>query len=107
MTTIQLIGLSVSTEVDFSLAACFVRILIVGWLVYKKSLSTVQKYHTINSHNCEVRKALTKQEMQSAGMGMGMRGGRNTGGRPYDYDRGFNQGMAYFVDGGVIDCYTM
>lgn len=50
----------------------------------------VQKYHTINSHNCEVRKALTKQEMQS--VGMGMRGGRNSGGRPYDYDRGFNQG---------------
>ncbi|RVE70556.1 hypothetical protein OJAV_G00065810 [Oryzias javanicus] len=51
----------------------------------------IQKYHTINSHNCEVRKALTKQEMQSAGMGM--RGGRSSGGgRPYDYDRGFNQG---------------
>ncbi|KAF7209876.1 heterogeneous nuclear ribonucleoprotein A1 [Nothobranchius furzeri] len=50
----------------------------------------IQKYHTINSHNCEVRKALTKQEMQS--VGMGSRGGRNTGGRPYDYDRGFNQG---------------
>lgn len=30
----------------------------------------VQKYHTINSHNCEVRKALTRQEMQTAGMGM-------------------------------------
>ncbi|KAM9785497.1 heterogeneous nuclear ribonucleoprotein A1-like [Neosynchiropus ocellatus] len=61
----------------------------------------IQKYHTINSHNCEVRKALTRQEMQNAGMGMGMRGsnmnfsgGRNSGGgRPYDsYDRGFNQG---------------
>ncbi|XP_015241548.1 PREDICTED: heterogeneous nuclear ribonucleoprotein A1-like [Cyprinodon variegatus] len=50
----------------------------------------IQKYHTINSHNCEVRKALTKQEMQS--VGMGMRGGRSSGGRPYDYDRGFNQG---------------
>ncbi|XP_062389845.1 heterogeneous nuclear ribonucleoprotein A3 isoform X2 [Sardina pilchardus] len=25
-----------------------------------------QKYHTINSHNCEVRKALPKQEMQAA-----------------------------------------
>lgn len=36
---------------------------------------TVQKYHTINSHNCEVRKALTKQEMQTAGMGM--RGGHS------------------------------
>lgn len=30
---------------------------------------TVQKYHTVNCHNCEVRKALTKQEMQTAGMG--------------------------------------
>uniref|UniRef100_A0A8C6GKS9 RRM domain-containing protein n=1 Tax=Mus spicilegus TaxID=10103 RepID=A0A8C6GKS9_MUSSI len=26
----------------------------------------VQKYHTINGHNCEVKKALSKQEMQSA-----------------------------------------
>ncbi|MED6266657.1 hypothetical protein CHARACLAT_004267 [Characodon lateralis] len=58
----------------------------------------IQKYHTINSHNCEVRKALTKQEMQSAGMGM--RGGRNSGGRPYDYDRGFSQsGRGRYGDG--------
>ncbi|XP_034028349.1 heterogeneous nuclear ribonucleoprotein A1-like isoform X3 [Thalassophryne amazonica] len=49
----------------------------------------IQKYHTINGHNCEVRKALSKQEMQSAGMSM--RGSRNSG-RPYDDDRGFNQG---------------
>ncbi|EGV91713.1 Heterogeneous nuclear ribonucleoprotein A3 [Cricetulus griseus] len=27
----------------------------------------VQKYLTINGHNCEVKKALSKQEMQSAG----------------------------------------
>ena len=27
----------------------------------------VQKYHTINGHNCEVKKAVSKQEMQSAG----------------------------------------
>ncbi|XP_054635960.1 heterogeneous nuclear ribonucleoprotein A1-like [Dunckerocampus dactyliophorus] len=53
----------------------------------------IQKYHTINSHNCEVRKALPRQDMQS-GMGMrgGFSGGRSGGGRPYDYDRGFNQG---------------
>ncbi|XP_053281900.1 heterogeneous nuclear ribonucleoprotein A1b isoform X3 [Pleuronectes platessa] len=50
----------------------------------------IQKYHTVNSHNCEVRKALTKQEMQTAGMGM--RGRSSGGGRPYEYDRGFNQG---------------
>ncbi|KAF0036262.1 hypothetical protein F2P81_011574 [Scophthalmus maximus] len=47
----------------------------------------IQKYHTVNCHNCEVRKALTKQEMQTAGMGRS-----SGGGRPYDYDRGFNQG---------------
>ncbi|XP_062247706.1 heterogeneous nuclear ribonucleoprotein A1b isoform X2 [Platichthys flesus] len=47
----------------------------------------IQKYHTVNSHNCEVRKALTKQEMQTAGMGRS-----SGGGRPYEYDRGFNQG---------------
>ncbi|KAK7797715.1 hypothetical protein U0070_020799 [Myodes glareolus] len=27
----------------------------------------VQKYHTINEHNCEVKMALSKQEMQSTG----------------------------------------
>eukprot|EP00066_Takifugu_rubripes_P001776 XP_003963199.2 PREDICTED: heterogeneous nuclear ribonucleoprotein A1 [Takifugu rubripes] len=52
----------------------------------------IQKYHTINSHNCEVRKALTRQEMQTSGAGTGMRGGSRSNGRPYDYDRGFSQG---------------
>lgn len=48
----------------------------------------IQKYHTINSHNCEVRKALTKQEMHSVGMGRS-----SGGGRPYEYEnRGFSQG---------------
>uniref|UniRef100_F6XM83 RRM domain-containing protein n=1 Tax=Macaca mulatta TaxID=9544 RepID=F6XM83_MACMU len=28
--------------------------------------TVIQKYHTMNSHNCEVRKALSKQEMASA-----------------------------------------
>ncbi|XP_034551662.1 heterogeneous nuclear ribonucleoprotein A1b [Notolabrus celidotus] len=50
----------------------------------------IQKYHTINSHNCEVRKALTRQEMQTTGMGMEGRSGG--GSRPYDFDRGFSQG---------------
>lgn len=36
----------------------------------------VQKYHTINRHNCEVEKALSKQEMQSAGSQRG-HGGRS------------------------------
>lgn len=33
--------------------------------VISRSLA-VQKYHTVNGHNCEVRKALSKQEMASA-----------------------------------------
>uniref|UniRef100_A0A3B4AD22 RRM domain-containing protein n=1 Tax=Periophthalmus magnuspinnatus TaxID=409849 RepID=A0A3B4AD22_9GOBI len=61
----------------------------------------IQKYHTINSHNCEVRKALTKQEMHN--VGMGMRSGRNSGGgggggRPYDYDRGGGGGYGNGYD---------
>uniref|UniRef100_A0A3Q0S0Y0 Heterogeneous nuclear ribonucleoprotein A1b n=1 Tax=Amphilophus citrinellus TaxID=61819 RepID=A0A3Q0S0Y0_AMPCI len=69
----------------------------------------IQKYHTINSHNCEVRKALTKQEMQSAGMGMGMRGGRYgggpggpggyNGGGNRGYNQGYNQGGGYGGNG--------
>lgn len=90
---------------------------------------TVQKYHTLNSHNCEVRKALTRQEMQTSGMGM--RGrlrlltphysliltsltdppelivifclGRSNGGRPYDYDRGFNQGKSALMTGFAVN----
>ncbi|XP_049919789.1 heterogeneous nuclear ribonucleoprotein A1b [Epinephelus moara] len=60
----------------------------------------IQKYHTINSHNCEVRKALTRQEMQTAGMGMR---GRSTGGRPYDCDR-FSQGGRGRYDDGPYNC---
>ncbi|CAI9149007.1 unnamed protein product, partial [Rangifer tarandus platyrhynchus] len=37
--------------------------------------TVVQKYHTINGHNCEVKKALSKQEMQSAGSQRGRGGG--------------------------------
>uniref|UniRef100_A0A2K6EXT8 Heterogeneous nuclear ribonucleoprotein A3 n=1 Tax=Propithecus coquereli TaxID=379532 RepID=A0A2K6EXT8_PROCO len=33
------------------------------------------KYHTINGHNCEVKKALSKQEMQSTGLQRGQGGG--------------------------------
>lgn len=40
------------------------------FLITLPSPPPVQKYHTINSHNCEVRKALTRQEMQTTGMGM-------------------------------------
>ncbi|XP_036446527.1 heterogeneous nuclear ribonucleoprotein A1b [Colossoma macropomum] len=40
----------------------------------------IQKYHTINGHNCEVRKAVSKQEMQNfSGNVRGGRGGGNFG----------------------------
>ena len=38
----------------------------------------VQKYHTIDGHNCEVRKTLSKQVVQSAGS-QGGPGGRGSG----------------------------
>ncbi|XP_005995671.1 heterogeneous nuclear ribonucleoprotein A1a isoform X1 [Latimeria chalumnae] len=42
----------------------------------------IQKYHTINSHNCEVRKALSKQEMANAASSQrGRGGGGSFGGR--------------------------
>uniref|UniRef100_A0A8B9QIT9 Heterogeneous nuclear ribonucleoprotein A3 n=1 Tax=Apteryx owenii TaxID=8824 RepID=A0A8B9QIT9_APTOW len=40
----------------------------------------VQKYHTINGHNCEVKKALSKQEMQTASSQRGGYGGGGGGG---------------------------
>ncbi|XP_060793539.1 heterogeneous nuclear ribonucleoprotein A1-like isoform X3 [Neoarius graeffei] len=39
----------------------------------------IQKYHTINGHNSEVRKAVSKQEMQNSSMNMRGRGGGNFG----------------------------
>ncbi|XP_041945243.1 heterogeneous nuclear ribonucleoprotein A1a isoform X1 [Alosa sapidissima] len=38
----------------------------------------IQKYHTVNGHNCEVRKALSREEMNR--IGMSPRGGRGGGG---------------------------
>nr|XP_027317359.1 heterogeneous nuclear ribonucleoprotein A3 isoform X5 [Anas platyrhynchos] len=64
----------------------------------------VQKYHTINGHNCEVKKALSKQEMQTAssqrakyfvgrGGGSGNFMGRgNFGGGGGNFGRGGNFG---------------
>ncbi|XP_044525695.1 heterogeneous nuclear ribonucleoprotein A3 isoform X1 [Gracilinanus agilis] len=60
----------------------------------------VQKYHTINGHNCEVKKALSKQEMQSAGSQRGRGGGSgnfmgrggNFGGGGGNFGRGGNFG---------------
>ncbi|KAJ8260118.1 hypothetical protein GJAV_G00177260 [Gymnothorax javanicus] len=48
----------------------------------------IQKYHTVNGHNCEVRKALSKQEMNSAGMNM-RGGGAGNFGRGGGYGGGF------------------
>ena len=60
----------------------------------------VQKYHTINGHHCEVKKALSKQEMQSAGSQRGRGGGSgnfmgrggNFGGGGGNFGRGGNFG---------------
>lgn len=38
-------------------------------------LIPVQKYHTINGHNAEVRKALSRQEMQEVQSSRSGRGG--------------------------------
>uniref|UniRef100_A0A8B9PAR3 RRM domain-containing protein n=1 Tax=Apteryx owenii TaxID=8824 RepID=A0A8B9PAR3_APTOW len=59
----------------------------------------IQKYHTVNGHNCEVRKALSKQEMASAsasqrgygGSGPGYSGGNRGYGGSSTYD-GYNNG---------------
>ncbi|KAL2081616.1 hypothetical protein ACEWY4_023469 [Coilia grayii] len=57
-----------------------------------------QKYHTINSHNCEVRKALPKQEMQAAN-NQRNRGGGGGGGGNF-MGRGGNFGGGNFGRGG-------
>ncbi|KAJ8017005.1 hypothetical protein DPEC_G00013270 [Dallia pectoralis] len=54
----------------------------------------IQKYHTVNGHNCEVRKALSRQEMQTTGMGRGGGGGNygrggGYGGNDYGRDDGY------------------
>uniref|UniRef100_A0A8V1A3K0 Heteroous nuclear ribonucleoprotein A3 n=1 Tax=Gallus gallus TaxID=9031 RepID=A0A8V1A3K0_CHICK len=70
----------------------------------------VQKYHTINGHNCEVKKALSKQEMQTAssqreyfsgrGGGSGNFMGRgNFGGGGGNFGRGGNFGGRGGYDG--------
>uniref|UniRef100_A0A674DI99 Heterogeneous nuclear ribonucleoprotein A3 n=1 Tax=Salmo trutta TaxID=8032 RepID=A0A674DI99_SALTR len=52
-----------------------------------------QKYHTINSHNCEVRKALPKQEMEASNQ-------RNRGGGSGNFmGRGGNSGGGNFGQG--------
>uniref|UniRef100_A0A8D0DYA9 RRM domain-containing protein n=1 Tax=Salvator merianae TaxID=96440 RepID=A0A8D0DYA9_SALMN len=67
----------------------------------------VQKYHTINGHNCEVKKALSKQEMQTAtaqrsrGSSSGNFMGRgNFGGSGGSYGRGGSYGGRGGYSGG-------
>ncbi|KAJ1188002.1 hypothetical protein NDU88_004767 [Pleurodeles waltl] len=61
----------------------------------------VQKYHTINGHNCEVKKALSKQEMQTAGSQRG-RGGSSSfgGGRESSFGNGGGGGFGGRGGGG-------
>uniref|UniRef100_A0A2K5EDE8 RRM domain-containing protein n=1 Tax=Aotus nancymaae TaxID=37293 RepID=A0A2K5EDE8_AOTNA len=60
----------------------------------------VQKYHTINGHNCEVKKALSKQEMQSAGSQRGRGGGSGNFMGGYGGGGGGSRGSYGGGDGG-------
>uniref|UniRef100_A0A8C9PWW4 Heterogeneous nuclear ribonucleoprotein A1 n=1 Tax=Spermophilus dauricus TaxID=99837 RepID=A0A8C9PWW4_SPEDA len=61
----------------------------------------IQKYHTVNGHNCEVRKALSKQEMASASSSQrGRSGSGNFGG---GRGGGFG-GNDNFGRGGNFEC---
>ncbi|KAI4590821.1 heterogeneous nuclear ribonucleoprotein A1-like [Ovis aries] len=62
--------------------------------------TVIQKYHTVNGHNCEVRKALSKQEMVSGRGGFGgSRGGGRYGGIGHGYN-GFGNDGSNFGGGG-------
>ncbi|XP_039602634.1 heterogeneous nuclear ribonucleoprotein A1-like isoform X2 [Polypterus senegalus] len=62
----------------------------------------IQKYHTVNGHNCEVRKALSKQEMASSGRGGGGSGNfsRGGGGGGGGFGGGFGSGRGGGYGGG-------
>uniref|UniRef100_A0A3B3RWI4 Heterogeneous nuclear ribonucleoprotein A1b n=1 Tax=Paramormyrops kingsleyae TaxID=1676925 RepID=A0A3B3RWI4_9TELE len=69
----------------------------------------IQKYHTVNGHNCEVRKALSKQEMMTAGMNMRESGCQTwylvssdgySSGPGYGGSRGYGGGQGYGNQGG-------
>ncbi|XP_018424393.1 PREDICTED: heterogeneous nuclear ribonucleoprotein A1 isoform X2 [Nanorana parkeri] len=57
----------------------------------------IQKYHTINDHNCEVRKALSKQEMATASASQRGRGG---GGGSFGRGGGFGGNDSFGGRGG-------
>ena len=56
--------------------------------------TVIQKYHTVNGHNCEVRKALSQQEMASASSSQRGRSGSGNfgGGRGGGFGRNDNFG---------------
>ncbi|KAI3356251.1 hypothetical protein L3Q82_017497, partial [Scortum barcoo] len=59
-----------------------------------------QKFHTINFHNCEVRKALSKQEMSAISTNRGRSGGSgNFMGRGSNYGGGGNFGRGGYGGG--------
>uniref|UniRef100_A0A8C2W1H6 RRM domain-containing protein n=1 Tax=Chinchilla lanigera TaxID=34839 RepID=A0A8C2W1H6_CHILA len=68
----------------------------------------VQKYHTVSGHDCEVKKALSEQEMQSAGSQRGCGGGSgifmgcggNFGGGGGNFGHGGNNGGGGGYGGG-------
>lgn len=65
-TTTLLTELLVSVSVSERLLAC-VQEIVCPDNFFPYSLS-VQKYHTVNGHNCEVRKALSREEMNRVSM---------------------------------------
>ncbi|EFB24339.1 hypothetical protein PANDA_020597, partial [Ailuropoda melanoleuca] len=52
--------------------------------------TVIQKYHTVNGHNCEVRKALSKQEMANASFSQRGQSGSGNFGCGYGGDRSYN-----------------
>ncbi|XP_027032417.2 heterogeneous nuclear ribonucleoprotein A1a isoform X2 [Tachysurus fulvidraco] len=58
----------------------------------------IQKYHTVNGHNCEVRKALSREEMNR--VSMNNRGGRGGGGGNFGGRGGGGYGGGYGGGGG-------
>ncbi|KAL6464738.1 hypothetical protein MHYP_G00270550 [Metynnis hypsauchen] len=61
----------------------------------------IQKYHTVNGHNCEVRKALSREEMNRISMNPrgGRGGGGNFGGRGGGYGGGYGGGRGGYGSG--------
>ncbi|KAK2095640.1 Heteroproteinous nuclear ribonucleoprotein A1 [Saguinus oedipus] len=64
--------------------------------------TVIQKYHTVNGHNCEVRKALSKQELASASSSpRGRSGSGNFGG---GYGGGFSGNDNFGRGGNFSGC---